>query len=119
MIEIDHSLLDAEPTPEPAKPILASHLLELEEKQRLRFKGGSVRTEFAGVDELLGGGFERGILVGISAEGGEGRLVSDFLWFSTYSQGLCGKDRKNPQKHHPPTQDNFTFQFIGGFPNVM
>jgi hypothetical protein len=109
MIEVDHSLLNPEPTPEPARPILASHLLELEEKQRLRFTGGSVRTEFAGVDELLGGGFERGILVGLSAEGGEGRLVSDFLWFSASSQCLCGKNRKKPKKHHPSKQDNFTF----------
>lgn len=80
MIEIDHSLLNAtESLPEPARPVLATHLLELEEKQRRRFAHGNdhrVRTECTEVDELLGGGLERGILVGISAEGNERRLIS-------------------------------------------
>lgn len=83
MIEIDHSLLNrAEQPSEPARPILASHLLELEEKQRKRFsekaKFDRVKTKCGEVDELLGGGFERGILAGISADGSEGRLVGLF-----------------------------------------
>jgi RecA/RadA recombinase len=81
MIEIDHATLNnPEPaSPEAAKPILASQLLELEKKQRKRFtkRGGDERisTGCGEIDEILGGGCERGIVVGISAEGGEGRLV--------------------------------------------
>jgi hypothetical protein len=66
---------------EPARPILASQLLDLEEKQRRRFceKGsdGRVKTGCGEIDDMLGGGFERGIVVGLSAEGNEERLVSD------------------------------------------
>lgn len=65
--------------PEPARPILASHLLAVEEKQRARFasRGERVRTMCAEIDEyVLGGGLERGVVVGLSAEGDEGRLVS-------------------------------------------
>ena len=82
MAEIDHAAL-ASPPPEPgpARPILASQLLDLEEKQRRRFceKGsdGRVKTGCGEIDEVLGGGFERGIVVGLSTEGNEGRLVSD------------------------------------------
>ena len=81
MIEIDHTLQPATPPPVPAKPILASRLLELEQKQRKRFaaRGETVQTGCREVDEYVlgGGGFERGIVVGISAsEGDEGRLVS-------------------------------------------
>jgi hypothetical protein len=81
MMEIDYALLDrTDPPPEPARPILASHLLDLEERQRRQFNkgGGSERLKSGceDIDELLGGGFERGILVGISAGGIEGRLVS-------------------------------------------
>jgi hypothetical protein len=68
-----------QPAPEPAQPILASSLLDLEERQRRRFAGGGARisTACAEVDEsVLGGGLERGIVLGISAEGEEGRLVS-------------------------------------------
>jgi hypothetical protein len=64
----------------PARPILASNLLELEEMQIRRFagKGERISTACAAVDEsVLGeGGIERGIVLGISAEGLEGRLVS-------------------------------------------
>jgi predicted ATP-dependent serine protease len=76
MIEIDHTAL---PPPEPARPILASHLLAIEEKQRKRFssRGERIRTGCEEIDDyMLGGGFERGILVGISTDTGEGRLVS-------------------------------------------
>jgi RecA/RadA recombinase len=84
MIEIDHAALknpEAAP-PEPAKPILASQLLELEKKQKKRFteRGGDERisTGCSEIDEILGGGCERGIVVGISAEGDEGQLVRVF-----------------------------------------
>jgi hypothetical protein len=87
MVEVDHAALESPPPePEPARPILASQLLDLEEKQRRRFceKGsdGRVKTGCGEVDEVLGGGFERGVVVGLSAEGNEGRLVSDTspLW---------------------------------------
>jgi predicted ATP-dependent serine protease len=85
MIRIDHTALNSPepPPPEPAKPILASQLLELEKKQRKRFteqgRDERISTGCSEVDEILGGGCERGIVVGISAEGGEGRLVSDFI----------------------------------------
>lgn len=73
----------AEP-PQPAKPILASHLLDLEEQRRRRFTrdGGPERLSSgcAEIDSLLGGdGVERGIVLGISAESEDGRLVSLFL----------------------------------------
>ncbi len=64
--------------PEPAKPILASHLLDLEKKQRLRFieKGGErISTGCPEIDEILDGGIERGIVLGISADDVEGKLV--------------------------------------------
>lgn len=67
-------------TSDPAQPILASSLLDLEERQRRRFagKGERVSTGCTAVDEsvLGGGGLERGIVVGISSENLEGRLVS-------------------------------------------
>jgi hypothetical protein len=70
-------------TPQPAQPILASSLLEAEEKQRRRFSGWGerVRTGCAEIDEYVlgdarrGGGFERGIVLGISAGDADGRLV--------------------------------------------
>jgi hypothetical protein len=82
MVEIYHAaLVSPPPEPEPARPILASQLLDLEEKQRRRFcengSKGRVKTGSGEIDEVLGGGFERGIVVGLSAEGNEGRLVSD------------------------------------------
>lgn len=76
MSEIDHT---AAPRPEPAQPILASHLLAVQERQRTRFsgRGERIRTGCAEIDDyVLGAGCERGIVVGISAEGAEGRLVS-------------------------------------------
>jgi hypothetical protein len=87
MIEIDHTVVNNPdpPPPEPAKPILASQLLELERKQRKRFTGQGrderISTGCGEINEILGGGCERGIVVGISAEGGEGRLVCGFLSF--------------------------------------
>ena len=66
---------------EAAQPISASSLLHLEEKQRGRFtsKGERISTACVEVDEsvLGGGGLDRGIVLGISAEGEEGRLVSE------------------------------------------
>ena len=85
MYEIDHAALNSSDPPplEPAKPILASHLLELEKKQRRKFSPNGVderiSTECAEIDEVLGCGCERGIVVGISADGGEGRLVCAFF----------------------------------------
>ncbi|KAI9056025.1 hypothetical protein LZ554_000957 [Drepanopeziza brunnea f. sp. 'monogermtubi'] len=84
MIHIDHKFLSNRPPPppEPAVPILASHLLELEEKQHQRFdrNGGSGRlsTGCRDIDEVLGGGIERGVVLGLSSnvEGFEGRLLS-------------------------------------------
>ena len=76
MIEIDQTAL---PSLELVRPILASHLLLLEEKQRQRFsgRGQRIRTGCGEIDDyMLGGGCERGIVLGISAEGGESRLVS-------------------------------------------
>jgi hypothetical protein len=69
-----------EAAPEPAAPILASSLLDLEIKQRRRFaaQGERISTGCREVDEVVlgGDGLERGIVVGVSAEGGQGRLVS-------------------------------------------
>jgi predicted ATP-dependent serine protease len=92
MIEMDHAALNNPdpPPPEPAKPILASQLLELEKKHRKRFteqgREERISTGCGEIDEILGGGLERGILVGISAEGSEGRLVGSLLNLS-----CCGK----------------------------
>ena len=65
--------MDEEGQPTPAQPILASDLLESEEKQRRRFadKGERISSACAVLDEsVLGeGGVERGIVLGISAEG--------------------------------------------------
>lgn len=81
MIEVNHN---SEPEPEAAKPILASHLLDIEEKQRKRFAefGEYICTGCAEIDGyVLRGGLERGIVVGISGEGKEGRLVSWTCYF--------------------------------------
>lgn len=70
----------AEQPREPAEPMLASSLLDAEERQRRRFSGNGERlsTGCTLVDEAVlgGGGLERGIVLGISAEDMEGRLVS-------------------------------------------
>ncbi|KAG9228227.1 hypothetical protein BJ875DRAFT_389838 [Amylocarpus encephaloides] len=97
MSEVDHGAqLPQEAALEPAKPITADLLLGIEEKQRVRFGGGKVKTGCVVLDEVLGGetrgrgdadgdgkgngggGLERGIVVGVSAEGreGEGVLIS-------------------------------------------
>jgi len=70
------------PQPQPAIPILASSLLDLEIKQRAKFGGGRISTACKEVDEILGGGFERGIVVGISCDGGseEGIMVSEIFF---------------------------------------
>lgn len=68
-------------TPDPAQPILASSLLDLEERQRTRFAGSGERisTACGAVDEFVlgGAGLERGVVLGISGEVPEGRLVSE------------------------------------------
>jgi hypothetical protein len=87
--------------PEPAKPILASQLLELEKKHRKRFtkqgRDERISTECGEIDEILGGGFERGIVVGISAEGGEGRLVGAFskLSYCRKSSEGCWRQKRS------------------------
>jgi RecA/RadA recombinase len=97
MTERDHTTLShpEPPPPEPAKPILASQLLELEQKQRKRFtEQGQDERISAGcceIDEILGGGCERGIVVGISAEGGEGRLVRAFSALNFWWRGSNGR----------------------------
>ena len=97
MVEIDHT---AVPPPEPARPILASKFLAVEEKQRKRFssRGELVKIGCGEIDDyLLGGGYERGVVVGISADAGEGRLVSlPFLSFHTIIPVFCLKLRKAP-----------------------
>jgi len=76
MIEIDHTTL---PDPGPAIPVLASHLLAIDEKQRARFgtRGERIKTGCTELDDYIlgGGGFDRGIVLGLSGEGDEGRLV--------------------------------------------
>ncbi|PBP22400.1 hypothetical protein BUE80_DR006775 [Diplocarpon rosae] len=84
MIHFDHSLPHTLPpsSPESAMPILASHLLELEETQRRNFTGNGgeerLSTGCKDIDEVLGGGVERGVMLGVSSnvEGFEGRLLS-------------------------------------------
>lgn len=109
MIEIDHDALkNQDPSPpEPAKPILASQLLELEKKHRKRFteqgRDERISTECGEIDEILGGGFERGILVGISAEGGEGRLVGAFskLSYCRQSSEGCWRQKRSSDLRLP------------------
>lgn len=55
--------------PRPALPILASSLLAAEERRGTAFSiecGERVSTRCGQLDELLGGGFERGTVVGLS-----------------------------------------------------
>ena len=88
----------AVPPPDPAIPILASDLLAIEEKQRQRFsaRGDRIRTGCAEIDDyMLRGGLERGVVVGISAEAGEGRLVRQLLSVMctlplSRNQSFCG-----------------------------
>ena len=79
MTEIDHTVVTP---PESSTPIPASDLLAIEEKQRLLFsvRGERISTGCGEIDDyMLRGGFERGIVVGISAEAAAGRLVSRLL----------------------------------------
>jgi hypothetical protein len=94
------------PTLEPAKPITADRLLELEEKQRNKFtSAGRIGTGCREIDGYVlaagkerveegedddgtgGGGFERGIVMGLTAaegdkgEGKGARLVGSFRLF--------------------------------------
>ncbi|KAA8569060.1 hypothetical protein EYC84_000732 [Monilinia fructicola] len=94
MIKIDHSARaeDVSP-PVPSLAILADQLLELEERQRARFSeedGGlsRIKTGCLEIDNYVlcggknesDGGFERGVVVGLSAADGDeslgGRLIS-------------------------------------------
>ncbi|RDW80183.1 hypothetical protein BP6252_04821 [Coleophoma cylindrospora] len=100
MPQILNSQPDAEPAPEPATAITADKLLELERAQRRRFlKRGDgeelkARTGLKELDDyVLGGGVDRGVVLGISAGSGsggsagedgtvEGRLISLHLLMS-------------------------------------
>lgn len=75
--------MDAAPPdahPEPALPMLGSHLLALEQTQRRRFAdhGCRISSGSQAVDKAVfgGEGLERGVVLGISAKDLEGRLVS-------------------------------------------
>ncbi|KAF8848676.1 hypothetical protein BDZ45DRAFT_635456, partial [Acephala macrosclerotiorum] len=95
-------MVEIEPEQEPATPMLASTLLELEEKQRTRFtRHGRPERLSSGceeVDEILGGGVERGIVMGISAEGTEGRMISLHLLTSILLSHLSAHASHSPQK---------------------
>ncbi|TGO21514.1 hypothetical protein BPAE_0215g00060 [Botrytis paeoniae] len=89
MVEIDHTaqtevLYTPAPAPAPAHPITADQLLELEERQRTLFNEqdngpARIRTGCQEIDDYvlcagkdrLDGGFERGIVVGLSAADGD------------------------------------------------
>lgn len=89
MAEIDRMaqkevLYPPAPAPAPAHPITADQLLELEERQRTLFNEqdngpARIRTGCQEIDEYVlcadkdhsNGGFERGIVVGLSAADGD------------------------------------------------
>jgi hypothetical protein len=111
---------------EAAQPISASSLLHLEEKQRGRFtsKEERISTGCLEVDEsvLGGGGLDRGIVLGISAEGGEGRLVSESALYSCqeYFRGSCFSMICRPGKLSSPAESSlvgFLCRFIPGYPS--
>lgn len=98
MIEIDHTAQEkVSYSPEPPQPITADRLLELEERQRTQFSGkasglGRIKTGCqeidnyvlcAGKDEL-NGGFERGIVVGLSAADGDESVSSRLVSSATF-----------------------------------
>lgn len=90
MVEIDHTTATK---PGPAKPIIATHLLDIEKLQHKRFstRGNIIKTGCAEVDNyVLGGGFERGITVGISSDGSDGRLVSGRFFFVVILEFVMG-----------------------------
>ncbi|KAF7915220.1 uncharacterized protein EAE98_011305 [Botrytis deweyae] len=94
MAEIDHMaqtkvLRPPAPAPAPAHPITADQLLELEERQRTLFNEqdngpARIRTGCQEIDEYVlcagkaqsNGGFERGIVVGLSAADGDESIGS-------------------------------------------
>ncbi|KAH7336213.1 hypothetical protein BKA65DRAFT_479133 [Rhexocercosporidium sp. MPI-PUGE-AT-0058] len=129
MIHIDHSLLTQNPPPlppEPALPILACHLLELEEKQRRRFVGNGrverLSTGCAEVDEVLGGGgVERGVVLGISAsvEGREGRLLSLNLLASALLPNIQTLTKSNSIPSSPPKTKATIIDTTGSFPLAL
>lgn len=84
---VDPAISAAAPSlspPTPAKPILASTLLENLLRQHRRHNhsnGNRVRSSFGELDDyVLQGGVERGVVVGVSGDetDGVGRLVSNF-----------------------------------------
>ncbi|KAI9644369.1 hypothetical protein NHQ30_007726 [Ciborinia camelliae] len=93
MIERDNTAqAEASYSPEPAQPITADRLLELEERQRARFggkNGGLARLKvgcpeiddyvLCGCKDKLNGGFERGIVVGLSTADGDESLGSRLI----------------------------------------
>jgi hypothetical protein len=105
-----------EEEPQPAKPILASHLLQLEQQRRKNFtsNGGPERLSCrcAEIDALLGGeGIERGVVVGISAEGDDGRLVSSArssrICEGVYSSRLLDPNRRMRKGDRADKRDRF------------
>ncbi|CZT03314.1 uncharacterized protein RAG0_10110 [Rhynchosporium agropyri] len=124
MIHIDHSLLTNAPPspPKPALPIIASHLLALEEKQRKRFSGkGRPERLSAGcreVDEVLGGGVERGVVLGISAgvEDKEARLLSLHLLASVLLPSRPSLSSNHQSTSQPPRTKAIIIDTSGSFP---
>ncbi|KAL2069041.1 hypothetical protein VTL71DRAFT_15379 [Oculimacula yallundae] len=127
MIHIDHSLLNNPPSspPRPALPILASHLLDLEEKQRRRFTGEGrderLSTGCKEVDEVLGAGVERGVVLGISAgaEGREGRLLSLHLLASVLLPNLSPPTKTHVSPSSPPKTKATIIDTTGSFPLAL
>lgn len=99
MIEIDHKAKakaksEASRFLESAQPITADRLLELEERQRTLFSGRDVglariKTGCLKIDDYvlcgskdkLNGGFERGVVVGLSAADGDESVGSKLVSF--------------------------------------
>ncbi|PBP26448.1 hypothetical protein BUE80_DR002686 [Diplocarpon rosae] len=118
MIYLDRSLPHTLPpsSPESAMPMLASHLLELEEEQRRKFTGEGgeerLRTGCKDIDEMLGGGVERGVMLGVSSnvKGCEGRLLS----LNLVASALL------PQLSSPkPTSKAIIIDTTGSFPLAL
>ncbi|TEY73036.1 hypothetical protein BOTCAL_0084g00150 [Botryotinia calthae] len=106
MAEIDHTAqTEASKPPAPVHPITADQLLELEERQRALFNEkddvpARIRTGCQEIDDYvlcagkdtLNGGFERGIVVGLSAADGDestgSRMISLNLIASVLLQNI-------------------------------
>ncbi|KAH8811440.1 hypothetical protein F5884DRAFT_274361 [Xylogone sp. PMI_703] len=103
------------------EPILASHLLELETRNRAKFTGDGrvvrLRTGCEGIDEYVlgGGGVERGVVMGVSAGGEEGcgdvgRVVSLHLLASVLLSQL------EPTESIKPASKAIVIDTTGSFP---